>query len=351
MFMNKKIKDVCTIAKKVFKRFKKKKYIWGNYTIDLTLEALLEIDLALNKKIYLPYVLKIMKKRKLTPESIISYKKQPFCHLNYKLYEITKNEKYIPPFVQESIKYKNEVTRSKEGAVTHRNNIPGRYLLIDMLQDYASRMAQTGKLTGDENFYKECIEQFTIYRKILRNPKTGLWHNGRGWLKNPLKLSPSGWSRGHGWLIRGMVESLLALPKNSTYFKKLQKYLIELANALIKVQDKNGMWHVLLDKSFEKTYPETSGTGMISFYLSKAIYHNFLSKKFLKNAKISFEGLKKYITKEGIILNASPGPGPLYSEQEYLKNNSLIEDGEGHSPAGVIFACAGQILLYRKFHT
>jgi len=221
-------KRVDEIANKVINRIVKQKTVWGNYCLDLSFEAMLEYGEVIKDESYKKYVLEIMRERNWPPEHVIRYEGQPFCHFNYKLYEVTNNEKYLKPFIQESERFFKSVPRAENGiALLRDGNQPTDNVIIDFIQDYASRMAQTGKLTGDDKYYKECVKQFRLYRKILRNPQTDLWSTGRGWLEDKTQNSPGAWSRGHGWLIRGVVDSLAALPKGSPEYIELQGYLKE----------------------------------------------------------------------------------------------------------------------------
>jgi rhamnogalacturonyl hydrolase YesR len=333
------------IARRVADRVMLHNAVWGSYTFDLALEAMLEFDSVAGCSKLRDYALGIVEQRGWEANQP-AYTAQPFCHLNWKVYETTGNEAFVKPFVMESERYRNEVTRSPEGAITHKPDEPGRYLLIDQLQDYAARMARTGKLTGDETYYAECAEQFRIYRELVRDPQTGLWCQGRGWLDDPMELSPGAWSRGQGWVIRGMVDSLCALPRDSKEFAAVQGYLQELANALVAAQGPDGMWYQLLHLSPERSAPDTTGTGMIIYYFSRALEEGFLvDPKFRRSAEQAFNTLTQYVTPEGLVLQACPGPGPLNSVEPYLGNAGRTEDGESHGPFCVIYACAGKVLL------
>jgi len=330
-----------TVAERVMLR----EQVWGSYTLDLALEAMLEFDRVADCPELREYALSIVEQRNWQ-ENPPSYTGQPFCHLNWKVIEATGNEVYVEPFVSESERYRNEVTRSPEGAVAHNPKEPGRHLLIDQLQDYAARMARTGKLTGDKTYFIECAEQFRIYRGIVRNPETGLWCQGRGWLDDPMELSPGAWSRGQGWLIRGLVDSLCALPRGSQEFEEVRGYLQELSEALIAVQAPDGMWHQLLHLPPEQSAPDTTGTGLIIYNFSKAFHEGFLDDpRVRESAEKAFDALTQYVTPEGIILQACPGPGPLKSIEPYLGKDGKVEDGESHGPFCVIYACAGKALL------
>ena len=329
--------------------FTTKKDTWGGYTLDITFEAMLFYDIYTSKNLYAKKVLDIMSLRNRKPSDTIPYRSQPFCSYNYALYKATKNKEYVNPYVSETVKMMKEVKRTSEGAIMihHKNkakNIEGDYVLIDYVQEYCSRVARAGSLTGDTIFYKESIEQFEIYRDLLRNSETGLYSQGRGWLLDTTKLSPGAWSRGHGWLMRGIVPAMEAVPFQSTYYYRLQTILEEMADALLKVQDEDGMWHQLLHLSFDKSYPETSGTGMIAYNLAVAYKKGFLKdEKYRDAALLAANELKKYVTTEGIVLGTCKGPGPLRTIEPWL--NKPAKPDDHHGAQALIYGMLAEIIL------
>ncbi len=337
--------DPLVVADRVIDRIVLKDNHWPNYKLDLTFEAMLEMDRVTGVNAYSNYVFQKMDLRSWTPGATIQYDSPPFCHLDYKLYQTSGDTHYLPNFIAQSDLYWSNMTRTVEGAILHKDG--DRYaMLIDRLQDYTSRMAQTGMLTGDTNYYAECAEQFQLYRDILRDPVSGLYSQGRRWLTDPNELSPGAWSRGHGWLIRGMVDSLLALPDGSVEFVEVQGYLEELADALLAVQAPDNMWHQLIHLPPEESYPDSTGTGLILYNLALALDEGFLAGgSYRTAAEQAYEALLDYVTSEGIILQACPGPGPLWEMESYVRTPGRTEDGESHGPFCVIFANAGKVIL------
>ena len=318
--------------------------VWGPYYLDLTFEALLTVDAVLDTPRYLPRIQVIMRKRHYEPSDTISFRAQPFCNITFALFKAEQDSAYVRPFVSETKKMLREVKRSPEGAVCHIHDTPGCQLLIDYLQEYSSRAARAGRLTGELELYKECVDQYEIYARILRDPETGLWNQGRGWLDDPQALSPGAWSRGHGWLIRGIVTSLDVLPVQSAEYRKMQVLLRQLADHLLKVQDDLGMWHQLLNRPFSQSYPESSGTGLIAYYLAHAWDKGYLNGDQYKQAAMqAIQALYDYVTPRGAVLGTCPGPGPLRSEMPYLNQKAPVNDPHG-APA-LIYAFAGELLL------
>jgi rhamnogalacturonyl hydrolase YesR len=328
------------IAGRVAQRVISANRIWGNYTLDLSLEALLALDRATGTPVYLPYVQHVFSARKQPPGAVVRFETQPFCHVTYALYQATHDERCIAPFVAESLRYYRTVPRSPEGAVLHRCSDGGERLLIDMLQDYAARMARAGTLSDDAELQDECIRQFRLYRALLRDPLTGLYSQGRGWLEDPDVLSPGAWSRGHGWLVRGMVAALAALPADSRWAAELRSYLAELIGALVARQDADGMWHQLLHLPLEESCPESSGTGLICHALAEAATEGWCDIESTRSTAVrAFNGLAHHVDDEGIVHDACRGPGPLRSIDGYKRTPAAPDDPHG-APA-VLFACAG----------
>ena len=317
--------------------------VWGNYTLDLTLESMLLFDFYTGTNKFTPVVKHVMKLRDVGPDDTISYRSQPFCSINHTIYQVTKNKDYVAPYIYETNKMMAEIGRTMEGAICLTTKSDTN-MLIDYLQEYAGRVAKTGKLTGQEKYFDEAVNQFLLYEKILRNPYNGLWSQGRGWLNNNVELSPGAWSRGHGWLLRGLVTTMMQLPENSHWQEKLQPVLERLSVALLNVQDSIGMWHQLLDYPFEISAPETSGTGMIAYYMTQAINHGYLDRDLFQAPVLkSINAMKKYVLKDGTITYTCKGPGPLYSVEGYI--NYIPEPNDEHGAQAFIYAMLAEILI------
>ncbi len=320
--------------------FKNKKDVWGDYTLDLTLEAMLAYDQVSDSTIFLPRVQQIMQMRGDTPSDTISYRIQPFGCLTFALYEATGDKDYLKPFIYATNKKHEEADFSPEGAILLENK--GRKgWLIDYMQEYASRMAKAGAITGDSTYFDEALKQFELYHQTVRHPETGLYTQGKGWLENPASLSPGAWSRGQGWMLRGMISTYIFLPEYSFHRERLTPLIKDFVDTLIQYQDSNGMWHQLVHLPFKDSYEETSGTAFIAYYLTLALDLGVLKgKKYCNALEKAFKGLHQQISSEGDILNACKGPGTIYSIDKYYKTKAPVN--EKHGIATMIFALAGE---------
>ena len=326
---------------------KRNPYLQHVYTYDLGLEALLELGEVTGEAKWKAQVFEIIDERGITPHSLLPYQSQPFVAINFAMFKATGDYAWLPVFVRESEIWRREARRSPEGAVLmySRGNTDLYFLVGDNLQEYASRMARCGKHTGDRTYYTEAVAQFRIARSILRNEGNGLYWLGRGWiLEEPDKLAPGAWSRGHGWLLKGMVETLSLLPRESQEFAELKDMFIEVVDALVPIQQPSGMWHTLLHRSPDESVAESSGTAMIATAFSRAYREGILDDDRLEKSAIkAFRALSHYVDNEGRVLSVSPGPGPLGSEERYIRTE--FKPGETHGPFSMIFATAEAIRL------
>uniref|UniRef100_UPI0032169960 glycoside hydrolase family 88 protein n=1 Tax=uncultured Draconibacterium sp. TaxID=1573823 RepID=UPI0032169960 len=313
----------------------------GNYPLDLTLEALLVFDEYTNQNNCISLVERVYQNRGINPDDTISYRIQPFCSMNFTLGMVSKNKEWFNGFIAESYKMKQELRRSEDGAVMI-NHEGGHYILMDYLQEYASRIAKTGWLVKDTCLFEESVNQFKIYELILRNSETGLWSQGRGWIDGSSQLSPGAWSRGHGWLLRGLVTSMMFLPNK--YRKQLLPVLKRTAYSLLKVQAENGMWHILLHLPAGDSEPDVSGTGMIAYYLALAVNNQWLPQNdFELTILKSTESLRNFVTPKGQVLNSCKGPGPLYSIEDYIDYHP--ETDEKHGFQAMIYGMMGEMII------
>ncbi len=331
------------VADRVLAEFKRRKVIRGGYTNDLTLEAMLAMYDVTGDEEYLNFVSTVLSGRRAPKNGFPAYRSQPFNCITISLFERSPQERLIGPYIAEMNRYRANAPRSFDRAVSHYGDPKMGRILIDQLQDYSARMARAGWLSGDETFYAEAVGQYRLFRNALRDPNSGLWGHARGWYDNPRAVTKTPWGRGHGWLIKGYVETLSYLPEESKEAQQMRGWLSGFAQALLKRQDEQGMWHQVLDRP--DSYAETSGTALISYYLARSIRQGYLDEAtFRQPAVKSYEALlKRSIAADGTVFRTCRGTGPQPTVEDYLARETPRHDQ--HGVAAVVFACAGRLLL------
>lgn len=156
-------------------------------------------------------------------------------------------------------------------------------------------------------------------------------------------MTSTPWGRGHGWLVKGFVETLSYLPEDSKEARQMRSWLDGFARSLLEHQDEQGMWHQILNRP--DSYAETSSTALISYYFARAIRQGYLDKATFREPAIkAYEGLlKNSIVTDGTVYRTCRGTGPQRTVEDCLVRETPRNDQ--HGIAAVIFACAGRLLL------
>lgn len=317
------------------------------YTNDLALQGILTLYETTRDPELLRYVKEVFEYREKAPHSY----KILFTCIHYDAWKTLKEDWLLEGLVDQSRLLQENVNFTPEGAAGFfdgPNGTPGA-IFTDMLSGYMLHMAIAGNLNKEkaDDWFEDCASQYEIHHDILCDPETGLWHHARGWDANlPNELAPYGWARGQAWLLRGLVESLDLIPPGDPAHKRLKEELRKLADTLISYQLPNGMWPQIMQEDI--SYPETSATGLIAYYLYRAMWQGHLPEKpYLEHAQNAVKGLHEYIREDGRVLNGCVGTPPLPSLQEY--RDRPHEPGEAHTIGPVIMAlCAPTLYKHYK---
>ncbi len=182
-------------------------------------------------------------------------------------------------------------------------------------------LVRMGKLTSQDKYYNEALKQIINFHKYLFVPAEGLYKHG--WFSWTGKRSAVYWGRANGWAAWAISEALKYIPANILGYNKVKKLFINYLYGLIKVQDKDGMWHQVLNDP--SSYEETSCTAMFTIALSRAIQHGWLNKKYSANVQKAWAALTKRIS-GGIVEGICGGTGmgstaKFYEERKTYKND------------------------------
>ena len=111
------------------------------------------------------------------------------------------------------------------------------------------------------------------------NPADGLWYRDCGFVgKTDTNGQPVYWSRGNGWVMGALAETLQALPANSPRRGPYTAMLRTMAAALAPLQGSDGMWRPSLRDPALFPQPETSGTALITYALAYGVWSGVLDR-------------------------------------------------------------------------
>lgn len=339
---------------KIAARFVSSGVIEGDYPLEMTLQALCEIHAQRPDFKCVDLVSDVWRQRQWEWSHPVPHKKQPFAAHNGALARIHPNadaaETVKQVFIDQTGKMLAEEPRDQKGRVTHWSpRLPqdGRQpLLIDFMSGYASRLAEAASLGGPPEWYDQAVYQFIEYAHVLPHPQSELWHLGRGWREDPDELCHGAWSRGHGWLIRGLAETLRWLPEKHHKRSQLIEILESVASALEPIQLPEGRWPVLLHREPDESAAETSGSALIGYGLARAIHDGHLrSDRWRKMAERTIRSCCNQVDAAGIVHGACKGPGTLFTEGVSLYLGKSIEPNDHHGAPCVLYGALGGLLL------
>ncbi len=214
----------------------------------------------------------------------------------------TKQEKYRKAihFLRENLK---KHPRTSEGAFWHRIVYPqqlwldGVYMGMPFLAQYAATY-ETGK--AQHKSFTEAVHEFTIARKHLRDPQTGLYYHAwdeskkADWANKETGRSAQFWSRGMGWYAMGLVDVLDYLPETETELRKTLIAIVnEIAADILRYQDPDThTWWQITDRPHALgNYRESSASAMFSYFFAKAINKGYLPESYSAIATKAYTGL------------------------------------------------------------
>ncbi|MBX2857740.1 MAG: DUF4861 family protein [Cellvibrionaceae bacterium] len=239
--------------------------------------------------------------------------------------------------------------RTSEGAFWHKKKYPwqlwldGVYMGMPFFAEYLS-------LFENGEHLEEVVKEFTLTRKYLRAPETGLYYHAwdekkqQPWADKETGLSAEHWGRGMGWLSMAVVDVLDFLPQDQPELRKpLLDITEEIAATLVKYIDSetNTWWQVLDKPNHPGNYRESTASAMFTYFFAKAVNKGYLPEPYKQVALDAYQGLiNEFINvhPDGSIsmtnqcLVAGLGFGRLGDYDYYMKERVFQNDPKGNGP-------------------
>lgn len=236
---------------------------------------------------------------------------------------------------------KEEQKRSVEGLhiPPHLNE---NQVFIDMAFAVTPFYLYSGLAFKRQDYIDLAVYETLELFRILEDKNTGLLHQGRGF-NGTDQISEDNWSRGNGWgsfALSILVRDLPAdHPKRSEVESLSKKYFA----AVIRHQDKNGLWHQ--EMTDNTSYVETSGSGLMLFALGVMLENKLLKERYKKNIIKGLHTYLSYIGYDGSVSNTCigclcPGDG---TKEDYKTREWKLNDPHAFGPAVLAFTQAYKI--------
>ena len=201
-----------------------------------------------------------------------------------------------------------KIPRASNGGISHRAETVE--LWDDTVYMLNMFLLEMYRLTGDEKYIADFVEQFNAHNEKLVDAKSGLWVHGwdadninyddgcsiMGWPDSLTRKSSEIWARGNGWVGMALSDALNTISKKSKYRKQLKKAFIHYVEAIAPLQNKeSGHWYQLVTLPDEpKNFLESSATAMFAYTITMGLKMKILDpKKYGTMADQSYNGIIK----------------------------------------------------------
>lgn len=226
------------------------------------------------------------------------------------VYKKTGNEEYLSILKGQAEYLMHEAPRLNNGAIIHTDPYAkfGRQMWADTIFMAGLFLAYMGKLTQNQEYIEEAMNQLRIHINVLQDEDGLLYH---GWDETLQEHIGCKWGRANAWVSVGIVEMLDYMPTDLTLIGALEKQL----DAVSRWQKENGLWRTVLDGSF--SYLEASSAYGFGYAVLKGVRLGVIDKKYLEIVDKMKETLMQNVDADGKVLNISAGTPVMRNEAEY----------------------------------
>lgn len=191
----------------------------------------------------------------------------------------------------------NTLNKTSEGGFWHKDKYPGQMWLDGLYMGgvFALKYADA---YGDDSLIGLALHQERLMRKYMKDDRTGLlfhaWDELRRmpWADAETGCSPELWGRSLGWYGLALAEFLDLLPQGSPERSELAEVQKEFIHALIRYQDRGGLWYQVVDKGhLADNWLETSCTSLFVYAIAKAVKQGVVERDCIGAAVRGYEGL------------------------------------------------------------
>jgi unsaturated rhamnogalacturonyl hydrolase len=328
-------------GREVYMPAEKYKWDWGQATFLNSLKQLYNASAEDKRSTYFEYI-----KTAMAVSDKVANGKHPnavaSAHGIVFLARITGDKNYLNKANGIYADYLN-IPRASNGGVSHRAETVE--LWDDTVYMLSMFLLEMYKLTGDEKYIADFLEQFNVHNKELTEQKTGLWVHGwdadsvfyddgcsiKNWPDKITHRNDQIWARGNGWVGMALADALETVGRKSKFWKPLEKGLVHFVNAVAPFQDKSsGHWYQLVTlPALQGNFLESSCTAMFSYAITKGMQLKILDKKkYLPMVEASYAGLQKMSMRQDAnsLVPTRVSGGTCVGDQQYYLGRKL---GEG----------------------
>ncbi len=237
------------------------------------------------------------------------------------------DSKKVCDFVADYIE--NNQPRNDDGSFCRQNQLHSFHnetMWLDDMYMSVPFLVRRYKLTNDEKYLNDAINQFIQYKKWLYMEERNLMSHVYDLRHDIPTLVP--WGRGNGWFIFSLTELLAVLPEEHAKREFLEDFFKTLAKGYLVHQSPDGRWRQVIDD--EEAYLETSCTAMFACSFMRGWRMGLLGDEYKASAEKAVESIvTNCVDESGNVYGVCRGSEFSFSN-DYYKYDLLPRDNDTH---------------------
>jgi Predicted unsaturated glucuronyl hydrolase involved in regulation of bacterial surface properties, and related proteins len=235
-----------------------------------------------------------------------------------------------------------EAPRDPDGLVCHPDEPHLGRIFIDTAFAVTPYLLFCGRAAGRRDWIDEAWRQTRGLVERLRDPANGLLNQAINFRGHGHRTQDH-WSRGNGWGLMALAELVAYLPDDYAGRADAEEMFVDLAEACVKAQDADGMWHQ--DLTDDSSYVETSGTGLILFALGVGLGRGLLGARHREAFERGLRGYLRYIALDGSVHHTCQGClcAGDGSKEAYMARGHRLNDRHAFGPVILAYGQAARL--------
>ncbi|MBR5535296.1 MAG: glycoside hydrolase family 88 protein [Clostridia bacterium] len=223
----------------------------------------------------------------------------------------------------------NRQPRNPDGSFSRQNQLHSFHnetMWLDDMYMSVPFLVRRYKITGEEKYLEDAVNQFVQYKKWLYMKDRNLMSHVYDLRHDIPTCVP--WGRGNGWFIFSLTELLAVLPKEHPKRGFLEDFFITLSKGYLAHQTSDGRWRQVIDD--DEAYLETSCTAMFAAAFMRGCRMGLLGEEYRISASRAVESIvKNCVDEEGNLYGVCRGSEFSFSN-DYYKYDLLPRDNDTH---------------------
>jgi len=182
-------------------------------------------------------------------------------------------------------------------------------------------LAHAGRISGERRYFDQALQNFRFIARLCRR-SDGIYRHS--------PLDEGAWGRGNGFPALGLALTLQEYPKDHEGYAEMREALVAHLEALAKHQDRDGMWHQVID--YPDSYAELTATAMIAYAIAVALDEGWLEEgNWRTRLEAAWAAVKMHVSTDGrTFINVCTGTGKQPTLEEYYRREAILgPDGRG----------------------